>query len=267
MIMKIPVPKDFDFTKIISYRPFFFFHKDAPMRSFLFNTKPAEIEFFQDNNYLVMKTDKPIDKTDIKTFTERIRYCFGIDEDLTGFYNIAKNDEILSKHYGAIYGNRLFSAYSDFEACVSIICSQNTSFRQYKSILKNIIDVYGKESYFPDPEHILKHPGNLKKCGVGYRDKYIIEACLTYRFKKSIDRESLAKIKGFGRYSIDIFRLFQERDYDYFYVDRLIKKIFRTEYRASLANDFEVRNFAEKKFGKYAGLCEVYLQKLLCDNR
>jgi len=29
-----------------------------------------------------MNTDKPVDKTDIKAFTERIRYCFGIDENL-----------------------------------------------------------------------------------------------------------------------------------------------------------------------------------------
>ncbi len=267
MIVKIPLAKDFDFAKIIRYRPFFFFHKDAPVRSFLFKGKPIGIEFFQDSTFLVMKTDKQISENDIKEFTRRIKYCFGTGEDFIDFYNIAKNDEILSKHYGAIYGNRLLSAFSDFEACVSIICSQNTSFRQYKSILTKIIDVYGKGSYFPEPEHILKHPEKLKSCGVGYRDKYILDTCLTFRFKKSIDRESLAKIKGFGRYSQDIFRLFQERDYNYFYVDRLIKRIFRSEYRAELANDFEVRNFAEKKFGKYAGLSEVYLQKFLCDNR
>lgn len=267
MIIKIPLAKDFDFAKIIKYRPFFFFNKDLPVRSFLFKGKPVEIDFFQDSTFLVMKTDKQLSENEKLQFIERIKYCLGTEEDFTDFYNIARNDKILSAHYNEIYGNRLFSAFSDFEACVSIICSQNTSFRQYKSILMKVIDVYGKGSYFPEPEHILKYPEKLKSCGVGYRDKYILDACLTFRFKKSINRESLAKIKGFGRYSEDIFRLFQERDYNYFYVDRLIKRIFKGEYGAELANDFEVRNFAEKMFGKYAGLSEVYLQKFLCDNR
>ncbi|MFH1126544.1 MAG: hypothetical protein ABIG84_02550 [archaeon] len=267
MLIKIPVADDFDLCKILKYRPFFFFFEDKPLRSFLYKGKLLDVEFFQEDDFLELNIEGNPDDQSLEFLRERIRYCLGVGENYSDFYTIVRDDHVLSKHTEAIYGNRLLSAFTDFEAAVMIICSQNVSFRLYKSMAKKIVDAYGEGVYFPEPGQILANPGLLAECGAGYRDKFILDMCRYYLFREKTDLLKLSEIRGFGPYSMDIFRLFQLRDYGYFYVDRLIKKIFADYYKAELMNDFEVRSFAKNKFGKYAGLCEVYLQKLLCDYR
>ncbi|RLG15379.1 MAG: hypothetical protein DRN71_01490 [Candidatus Nanohalarchaeota archaeon] len=267
MIVKMPVADDFSLSNIIKYKPFFFFFGDAPIRTVLYKKKPVLLEFFQDGNYLEMKIDGDVDAEGVEFLKERVSYCLGINEEFSDFYTIVRDDKVLNCHYDSIYGNRLLSAFSDFEAAVCIICSQNVSFRQYKIIIGKIVDAYGEGVYFPEPGQILARPQILLKCGVGYRDKFIVDMCRYFRSKDKTDLMRMSEVLGFGPYSMDIFRLFQLRDYGYFYVDRLIKKIFKSAYRVDLLNDFEVRSFAKKKFGKFAGLAELYLQKFLCDNR
>lgn len=267
MIVKVPVAEDFNLSRIIRFKPFFFFFGDAPVRTVIYQDKPVLLEFFQDGDHLQIKIGADIGTKGAGFLKERISYCFGISEDYSDFYTMARDDAVLSRHYDAIHGNRLLSAFSDFEAAVSIICSQNVSFRQYKAMVKNIVDAYGNGAYFPGPEQILKNADMLSACGVGYRDKFILDMCRYFRFRDKTDLMKMSEVLGFGQYSMDIFRLFQLREYEYFYVDRLIKKIFHKSYGAELLNDFEVRSFAKRKFGKFAGLAEVYLQKFLCDNR
>ena len=67
----------------------------------------------------------------------------------------------------------------------------------------------------------------------------------------------LEKIKGIGKYSINLFRIFQLRDYSSFYVDCLIEKIFREEY--GIEGDLE--KISTKLFSNYRGLAEAYLQR------
>ena len=68
-----------------------------------------------------------------------------------------------------------------------------------------------------------------------------------------------------GSYSKNIYVLFQKRKWDYFYVDTLIKKIFKERYGFEGKKKKEIRGFATRKFGGYSGLMEVYLQKFLND--
>ncbi len=268
MNVKIPVADDFNLFNIMKFKPFFFFFGDAPVRTVLYKGKLVGLEFFQDSGFLSVNIDGDVDKKGAGFLKDRIAYCLGIREELSDFYTIVRDDKVLCKHYDAIYGNRLLSAFSDFEAAVSIICSQNVSFRQYKAMVRKIVDAYGEGVYFPGPEQILERPDVLSKCcGVGYRDRFIVDMCKCFRFRDKTDLMRMSEVRGFGQYSMDIFRLFQLRDYGYFYVDRLIGKIFRSFYGAELLNDFEVRSFGKRKFGKFAGLAEVYLQKFLCDNR
>ncbi len=263
----MPVSDDFNLSNIIRFKPFFFFFGDAPVRTVLYKGKPVLLEFFQDGSYLGMKIDGDVDSEGVEILKERVSYCLGINEEFSDFYTIVRDDKVLNSHYDSIYGNRLLSAFSDFEAAICIICSQNVSFRQYKAMVGKIVDAYGGGVTFPEPSRILAHPEKLSGCGVGYRDKFIVDMCKYFRFRDKIDLMRMSEVLGFGPYSMDIFRLFQLREYEYFYVDRLIKKIFRDDYGVELLNDFEVRSFAKKRFGKFAGLSEVYLQKFLCDNR
>ena len=267
MLLKIPLLEDFDLEKIMRYKPFFFFSSSEPVRAVRLGGKDVTLHFSQQGQTLKIDADSELSQKDADFLKKRIDYCFGASEDLSRFYALCEGDKVLSRFSEAVYGNRLLSAFTDFEALISIVCSQNVTFRQYKKMVGNIIECYGNGRHFPSALDILKNPSLLKRCGVGYRDKYIISIAEYMKFRKSADIDSLHQVRGIGPYSLDIFRLFQTRDYSAFYVDVLITKIFRENYGAILESGSEVRSYAKKMFSGYAGLAEIYLQKFISDNR
>lgn len=244
MSARIEIGSDFDFTKNLGSRPFLFFFDSKPERKIRVDDELVNFKFKQDGKILRVETDKPVDSLKRKLGT-----WFGMDEDFSGFYGICKRDPVLKNYLGRIKGVRLFSAPDDFEALVCIICSQMTGFPQYKTMTRRIYEAYGA---FPGPKDILARPGLLDGCGVGYRKKFILALA------KSFPEWG----PGLGEYSRNIFRLFQKRDYSSFYDDSLIRKIASEHYGFRGEN---VREFASKKWGKWAGLAEVYLQKFLRD--
>ncbi len=258
---------DFNLDKIVRHQPFFFFFSDKAERSVKVNGKLVTMSFFQDGQRLIVDSDARLDKDETVFLKERISYCLGTMEDFSDLYMTCRADRVLGRFMDKIMGNRLLSAFTDFEALVSIICSQNVSFAQYKAMVAKIVDAYGEGKVFPDPEDILADLSLLKRCGVGYRSEYIENIARFMREKTEVDDAyRLSSVKGIGPYSVDIFMLFQKRRYDFFYVDSLIKKIIRNDYGSDIVSDKDVRMFAENHWGKYKGLCEVYLQKFLYDN-
>ncbi len=244
--VNLKVSSDFDFAKNLESRPFlFFFDVDGkPERRILVDGRLVNFRFRQHGKTLGVETDSKV--ADLR---EKLENWFGLGEDMSGFYRLCKKDPVLRNYLGNIRGIRLFSAPDDFEACVCIICSQMTGFPQYKAMTRRIYEAYG---FFPGPKDILARPGLLDGCGVGYRKKFIL---------------SLAKSfpewgPGLGGYSKNIFTLFQRRDYSSFYEDSLIRKIASEHYGFRGKN---VREFASRRWGKWAGLAEVFLQKFLRD--
>lgn len=262
----IPLACDFSLDNIVRHKPFFFFFSDKAERAVKVGGKLVTMSFFQEGQRLIVKYDSELDSSEVDFIYERISYCLGTMDELSDLYSICSEDKVLSRFSDKIYGNRLLSAFSDFEALVSIICSQNVSFAQYKAMVLNIVDAYGAGLVFPGPLDILADAGLLKGCGVGYRADYIVNIARFMSGKDVVDDVyTLSSVKGIGPYSIDIFMLFQKRQYDFFYVDSLIKKIIREDYGSDLSSDKDIRQFAKNHWGKYKGLCEVYLQKFLND--
>ena len=255
----------FNFEKILKFRPFFFFFNEEPVRTVLFHGTPLELRFKQNEWDLRVELSKEVSEDYKKALAQKIAFCFGADETFSKFHVMCENDEVLSQFLDKIEGNRLVSAFNDFEAIVSIICSQNVSFAQYKEMVRKLVQKYGYRNSFPAPRTIIENAGNLKECGVGYRDTFILEAAKKLMLKGTLTDDDLNSMHGIGPYSRDIFRLFQKRDYSAFYVDTLIKKIFLEDYGANLVSDADVRAFARKKFGEFSGLAELYLQKFLND--
>jgi len=256
---------DIDLEKIIKYRPFFLFWDDSKETQINYNLKRINLKFEQKGKEIIVgiNSTKELKDSEIEDIKNRLEYCLGVKENYDKFYVMIEHDSVLKNFTDKIEGNRIISAFNDFDAVLAIICSQNVTFNQYKKMIKQIINVYG---IFPSPLDILKNPEGLKKAGVGYRDKYIIEAAKKFRFSKSISLEELSKIKGIGDYSLNIFNLFQKRKWGSFYVDTLIKKIFRENYGFKGEKDKDARKFANDLFNGYSGMAEVYLQKFLNDN-
>ncbi|NOQ55870.1 MAG: hypothetical protein GQ477_03620 [Nanohaloarchaea archaeon] len=262
----ISLADDFSLDNIVRHKPFFFFFSDKAERAVKVNGELVTMSFFQEGQELIVRSDSELDSSEIDFIKGRVMHCLGTSESFSDLYTICSDDKILSRFMDKIYGNRLLSAFTDFEALVSIICSQNVSFAQYKQMVAKIVRVYGSGKVFPEPCDILADTGLLKGCGVGYRADYIVNIARFMEGKDTVDDAySLSSVKGIGPYSIDIFMLFQKRQYDFFYVDSLIKKIIRDDYGSDVLSDKDIRQFAKNHWGKYRGLCEVYLQKFLND--
>ncbi|MCK5474094.1 MAG: DNA-3-methyladenine glycosylase 2 family protein [Candidatus Aenigmarchaeota archaeon] len=261
----IPLADDFNLEKILKYKPFFFFFGTNSERTIIHKGEPLRLSFTQKHNSLVIEFNREINSLEQKQIADRISFGLGAQEVLSEFYGIAKNDKVLKNFSDVIYGNRLLSAYDDFEALVSIIASQNVTFAQYKKMVGKIVDAFGGGEYFPTALEVLQKKELLKECGLGYRTEFIENIAEHMRFRNCADLDTLHTVKGIGPYSLDIFRLFQLRDYNAFYVDVLIKKIFRENYGFEWEIDKDVREFAKMKFGKFQGLAEIYLQKFLND--
>jgi 3-methyladenine DNA glycosylase/8-oxoguanine DNA glycosylase len=174
----------------------------------------------------------------------QISYCFGLKEDLTAFYKLCKKDVVLKNLLPKIERTRIISAFSDFEALVGAIVSQNNSYRNYRMQMRKIyreVD-FLKENY---------KESKLKKLQLGYKISYIME------LKKNYKKSDIKDIKGIGNYSLNLYNIFQRRDYNAFYVDCLTERIMKENY--GIDKDFDENS--RKLWGKYRGLAEAYLQR------
>ena len=112
------------------------------------------------------------------------------------------------------------------------------------------------------PENFLKK--DLSKFKFGYKEKYIKNTAEFFLNKENTEKEELKEIKGIGEYSINLFTIFQKRDYTHFYWDCLIEKIFLENYNLALSKKEGIEK-ANEIWGNFRGLSEVFLQKLLND--
>ncbi len=254
---------DFDLYKVLKYKPFFFFWKNEPTTSVVHNLTVIDLFFSQKEGVLRVELKSKSDfRKYVKEIKARIEYILGLYESYDDFMHYVKEDRVLGSFKDKIEGNRIVSAYNDFDALFAIVVSQNMSFVQYKKVMMNIFDYFG---HIPSPFEVLKYKDKFKDFGIGYRDVFLKNIAEKFRFFKSIEYEDL-NVKGIGNYSRNIYVLFQKRKWDYFYVDTLIKRIFKERYGFEGKKDKEVKDFAIRRFGPYSGLAEVYLQKFLNDN-
>ena len=236
--------KDFDFLKTFNSGLFYFFYEDEPIREVYFNNKIVGLSFRQEGEDLLIDSPDDMKKKEIEGLKERVSHCFGLNEDLKDFYALCKRDKVLRDYLSKIKKTRIISAFSDFEALVGAIVSQNNSYRNYR---KQMRKVYRKVN-FVRAKYKEKEVKNLK---IGYKISYIME--LTKNFGKL----NIENIKGIGNYSVNLYNIFQKRDFDSFYIDCLTEKIMRENY--GIYNCFEENS--RKLWGKYRGLAEAYLQR------
>ncbi|MEO0293432.1 MAG: hypothetical protein ABIN61_04315 [candidate division WOR-3 bacterium] len=234
--------KDFSFEKTFNSGLFYFFYEDEPKRVIYFEKNKIELFFKQEGDDLIITLSQDIKEKE--KLINRISYCFGLNEDLSFFYLLCEKDPVLSKFLPLIKSTRVISAFSDFEALVGAIISQNNSYRNYR---KQMREVYRTINFIPEKYKEKE----LKKIKLGYKIPYIIELV------KNFGKLEVKNIKGIGNYSLNLYKIFQKRDYNAFYVDCLTKRIMQEKY--GIYKDFEENS--KKLWGNYRGLAEAYLQR------
>lgn len=243
MFLKLKT-RGFNFQKIFDSGLFYFFYEGEPVREIYFGGKLINLEFRQERDQLIISCSRELEKEQKNNLIRRIKYCLGLEEDLTDFYKICEKDIVLKNHLDKIKETRIISAFSDFEGLVGAIVSQNNSYRNYR---RQMFSVYKKLNFIQ--ENYTE--SNLSGLKLGYKVPFLVGLA------RDFGKIGISKIKGIGNYSMNLFEIFQKRNYASFYMDCLTKKILWERY--GIKDNFEENT--KKLWGEYRGLAEAYLQR------
>jgi N-glycosylase/DNA lyase len=194
---------------------------------------------------------------------------FRLDDDLGKILSSIDKDRNIHKAIATVYGLRLVRQ-DPWECLLSFVCSSFNNVPRIKLIIENLCKKFGKKlecGYaFPPPEALacasLKQ---LRKCGLGYRDKYVSETAQIIDSGLSLQeigllsygkaKELLMELPGVGQKVADCILLFSLDKLEAFPCDVNIRKCMNHFY-GPCSN---IGTFARKYFGEYAGYANHYL--------
>lgn len=190
---------------------------------------------------------------------------------------LAQDDENIREalKYGS--GIRILNQ-DPWEMLISFIISAANNIPRISKTIEKISANYGKRVIFDEKEYFLfPTPGELAKAskedlralGLGFRDKYIygatklvldekIDLTNISKFPYREAKKTLTSIPGVGEKVADCILLFSMKKKEAFPVDTWIKKVMSELYVDS-RNVKKISDFAEHKFGEYAGIAQQYL--------
>lgn len=193
-----------------------------------------------------------------------IERIFDFGADLSEFYNIIKDDPLLSIVYSKLWGIHLRSTASIWEAGLIGICQQNASFLNGWKMLYNLRKILGKEITleghkfftYPTPQDVLAKKDLLKKTKVGYRADTILRLARTI-----LNGGDWREVKGIGKYTRALIEILYHRNYRIFPVDKWFRRIMPYFYEQKISewSEKQVIKFAEKKWGKWMGLASMLI--------
>lgn len=204
--------------------------------------------------------------------------------DLKTDYGHIKNE--ISKKYDVLnrateYGKGIRILKQDpWEIIISFIISANNNIPRIQGAIEKLsmkygqafTDPYGEKKYsFPGPEQLAQASlEDIRDCGVGYRDKYIVKSAQMI-LSGEVDIEKIAemdvqgaekeliKLHGVGKKVADCILLFGFNHMGAFPVDTWVKKVISKYFLTEESTVKEILHFAEKEFGALAGYVQQYL--------
>jgi N-glycosylase/DNA lyase len=127
--------------------------------------------------------------------TKTVAHMFGLDEDLSGFYELVRDDELA---WCALGAGRMLRAPTVFEDVVKTICTTNTAWSGTRKMTAALVDNLGVEApggahAFPTPDAMAgaDEPFYREVIRAGYRGPYL-KTLATDVAEERIDLEELA---------------------------------------------------------------------------
>ena len=214
-----------------------------------------------------------VKSNDMNNIEEVIRYYFDLDNSYGEMNKIISCDEVMSLCVSKCKGYKILRQ-NGFEMCISYIISQNNNVKRISKSIDMLCKNRGKKIIFMNKEYYLFPEYNdikditseeLKRYGVGFRDKYIIDFLNNYDNVKDIDNLSteeafnkLIKIKGIGTKVASCILLFGYYRFDVFPIDTWVRKFISSKY--NISDDVKnIYNFTKEKFKEYSGLAIQYM--------
>lgn len=221
---------------------------------------------------------------------------FGIKKFLGLNYNYRKiissisRDEKISAAIRHHYGLRILGQPL-WECTASFICSSFSNIPRIKQCIGKVAAAFGdeiefcgfKSFSFPQPQQIDDF-SRLKKCGLGYRAKYLFETAKVFSSNKQYSVQQLRKLSyagakkkllelpGVGNKVADCILLFSCGFFEAFPVDVWIQRAMEAHYGSEIAsfaaeanikrkkvNEKIVADFARNYFGRYAGYAQQFI--------
>lgn len=199
-----------------------------------------------------------IDYFDLKRDYEKINKKINIDKIMNKCTSKCEGYKIIKQDF--------------FETCISYIISQNNNVGRISKSINEISRLYGEKVLFEEKEYYLfpKYEdiknislNELRNCGVGFRDKYIINFLENYESLVNIDKlntslalERLMSIKGIGLKVASCILLFSLQRFDVYPIDTWVKKFMLENYNIE---GNKIEEIVKEKFGAYSGLAMQYM--------
>ena len=204
-----------------------------------------------------------------------------IDHDLQTFYSEFSSDKHMAapiKDYRGLHILR----QDPWECLIAFICSANNNIPRIKSLMDKIseacgnqyTDTLGKYYAFPTPKQLNDFgEQSLRNLGLGFRAKYVSKASamvhlgdIDLPYLRTVDYHNalteLVKIPGVGDKVANCVLLFSLEKLESFPVDVWINRVMRETYMKDAGLELpnnSIREWAQSKFGIYAGYINQYL--------
>jgi DNA-3-methyladenine glycosylase II len=171
-------------------------------------------------------TKRPATTPMRETAHESLNDLLGVNDDLTSFYTLAKNDPILKHVIGDLYGMHDTFSSSLFARATLAILLQMTSIKRSNQMMNCMITKYGQTAEFegkriqvwPTHKRVSRLTPNelARTCKLGYRAKLLVKLARvmtknggpTLTDLKGLTRDEakrkLMELPGIGDYSADI---------------------------------------------------------------
>ncbi len=204
-----------------------------------------------------------------------LRHYFALDEDYEKIIRKLKKDRKIARAVEKYKGLRI-CRQDPWECLISYICSSAANIPKITSNVNNLAMSFGRKiqlgeyvSYsFPTKEEI-KDFCTIKKCGCGFRSRYILETAgkIDEKWLKKLKKMSyvdakkeLAKLPGVGEKIADAVMLFSLGFGEAFPVDVWIKRAMEKEFfKGKKTKERRIREFAQERWGKLAGYAQQFL--------
>lgn len=208
---------------------------------------------YKNTLYYVSQTEDGLSIiSDDEDTEQKMIYYFDLNTNYQEIQKLADDDKYLKTCIEKSKGLRILKQ-DLWETMLCFLISQNNNIPRIKKSVGKIIDLF---EGFPSPEQ-LQTVEQLKECGLGYRDKYLIAAARQFPSVQNQletgsyeeNRKTLMTFLGIGPKVADCICLFALHHIDAFPIDTHIKKIMASEYPEGLP----------EKYKSYAGILQQYM--------
>ncbi len=264
-------------------QPPWFFENDRYYEVLKFDNSKVLVEISQkDLNEDLIVNCYSNEDIDTEKVREKICYIFDLNYDIGQVYDFLDDNRELNDVYRFNKGLRLFKAQFPYECIISSICSANNSIKRWTKSITAIKMAYGEKTQFndgeyylfPEEESFINIPDNdegLKGFGVGYRSSYMLNSTKAILeeadYHKKISRlsyseafDKIIRLEGVGPKVADCILLYGYNKREAYPVDVWINRITSHIYfNGQKPTNKRIMNFAQDKFGEYAGYVQLYL--------